>query len=327
MVNELALLVGDIGGTHARFALAEADAAGSPLICHERKMVCADFSNIEHAIEGYLGLTKHAGMPRCASLAVAGPVTGGAVEFTNSGWTVSADRISERLSIKRTLLINDLEAVVLAWPHLAREDIEELFPSVDRESHGDTSVVIGIGTGFGMSLMPHGESSDVISTEAGHTSFAPSNPFEYEILSRLTKRLGRVSVERLVSGRGLADLYSTILEIEGRQARDFSSSEIANLAKTGFNRIAKLSVRMFCEILGSVAGDCALVTGSRRGVYLRGHLVEAIAPILRRGKFRERFEDKGRMRDYLKAIPTRLIVHPEPALLGAAAYASSSMCP
>ena len=325
MVKELDLLVGDIGGTHARFALAEGDAPGRPRIHHARKLVCADFSDIEQAIGRYLALTNGVGTPRYASLAVAGPVSQDAVEFTNSGWTVSAERISERLCIERTMLINDLEAVVRAWPHLAPQDMQEVFPSEVREARGSTSVVIGIGTGFGMSLIPHGASTGVIPTEAGHTSFAPSNPFEYEILSRFTKRLGRVSVERLVSGTGLADLYRTINEIEGRRVRDSNSAEIAKMAKTGFNRIAKLSVRMFCEILGSVAGDCALVTGSRGGVYLRGHLVEAIAPLLQRGKFRERFEDKGRMRPYLEAIPTYLIVHPEPALLGAAAFASTSM--
>ena len=318
------LLVGDIGGTHARFALAESDHSGAPIILNERKLVCADYASVEDAIEGYLGITNGNGRPRQACLAVAGPVTNDSVEFTNSGWTLSAEHIRKQLSLERTLLVNDLEAVVRAWPYLKPEDIEDLFPSPNWQAHAGTGVVIGIGTGFGMSLMPHGEPGRVIATEAGHTSFAPSNPFEQEISRAFSKRLGRVSVERLISGRGMADLYQTIADIEGRNVNKCSSSEILRNANRGLDRISKLTVRMFCEILGSVVGDCALVAGARGGVYLRGHLVDAIAPILKAGKFRERFEDKGRMKPYLQAIPTRLIVHPEPALLGAAALATHS---
>ena len=316
------MLVGDIGGTHARFALAEIDGGGHPHVREERKLVCAEFGSVEDAMRRYL--VENAGSMRlqCASLAVAGPVTDQGVEFTNSGWRISADRICAELDFERALLINDLEAVVRAWPHLAESDIEDLFESPAWNAHGSASVVIGIGTGFGMSLIPNGDPAQVIPTEAGHASFAPSNPWEYEVLQVFWKRLGRVSVERLVSGRGLADLYQTIAEIEGRRVQQRSANDIAKRAAKGWDRVAKLSVRMFCELLGSVAGDCALVTGARGGVYLRGALVDSIAPILRRSKFRERFEDKGRMRPYLQAVPTRLIVHPEPALLGAAVYAT-----
>lgn len=315
------LLVGDIGGTHARFALAEWNGVGTPIIHDEQKFVCAEFAGVEEAMERYLGQAKASFARTCVSLAVAGPVTHQAVSFTNSGWNVSAERICEQLHFERAVLLNDLEAVVRAWPHLRRGDLEDLLHSPNWEAHNDTFVVIGIGTGFGMSLVPHGEPARVIPTEAGHTSFAPSNPWEYEVLQVFWKRLGRVSVERLVSGRGLADLYQTISDIEGRKPKQLSASEIAESANRGWDRIAKLTVRMFCELLGSVAGDCALVTGARGGVFLRGHLVESISPILKKGKFRERFEDKGRMRSFLQAVPTRLIVHPEPALLGAAAYA------
>ena len=316
------LLVGDIGGTHARFALAEFDGKGAPVIHDERKLVCAEFNSVEEALDQYLGERAGKARIRCASLAVAGPVTSGSVEFTNSGWHVSATRIRAELDLERAMLINDLEAVVRAWPHLQDSDIEDLFASPVRTPHGKTSVVIGIGTGFGMSVIPNGDPTQVISTEAGHTSFAPSTPWENEVLQVFWKRLGRVSVERLVSGRGLADLYQTIAEIEGRTVEERSASDIARRAGKGWDRIAKLSVRMFCELLGSVAGDCALVTGARAGVHLRGALVDSIAPILKRGRFRTRFEDKGRMRAYLEAVPTHLIVHPEPALLGAAAYAT-----
>lgn len=314
------LLVGDIGGTHARFALAEPDGTGAPIIHDEQKFVCAEFASVEEAMERYLDQARANFARKCASLAVAGPVTRQSVSFTNSGWKVSAKRICEQLRFERAVLLNDLEAVVRAWPHLGPSDLEDLFPSPQWDTHNENRVVIGIGTGFGMSLVPHGDTGKVIPTEAGHTSFAPSNPWEYEILQVFWKRWGRVSVERLVSGRGLADLYQTISDIEGRKPKQLSASEIADLANRGWDRIAKLTVRMFCELLGSVAGDCALVTGARGGVFLRGHLVESISPILKRGKFRERFEDKGRMRPYLEAVPTRLIVHPEPALLGAAAY-------
>ncbi len=316
------LLVGDIGGTHARFALAESDATGSPIIHDEQKFVCSEFAGVEEAMERYLDQAQASIARECVSLAVAGPVAHQRVSFTNSGWNVSAERICELLHFERAVLLNDLEAVVRAWPHLQSEDIEDLFQSPTWAAHNDTFVVIGIGTGFGMSLVPHGEPAKVIPTEAGHTSFSPSNPWEYEVLQVFWKRLGRVSVERLVSGRGLADLYQTISDIEGRTPKKLTASEIAETANRGWDRVAKLAVRMFCELLGSVAGDCALVTGARGGVFLRGHLVESISPILKRGKFRERFEDKGRMRSFLEAVPTRLIVHPEPALLGAAAYAN-----
>ena len=315
------LLVGDIGGTHARFAFATAGDDGAPIIEEERKLVCADYASVEEAINGYFRLANGDGRPKQASIAVAGPVTDESVEFTNSGWKVSARRICEEISLDRTLLVNDLEAVSLAWPFLRSGDIEDVFPSAGWRTSKDTLAVIGIGTGFGMSVMPGGDPGRVISTEAGHTSFAPSNPFEQEVSQAFFKRFGRVSVERLISGRGLADLHQTIAEIEGRRVAPRSSSQVVAMAGRGFDRLSKLSVRMFCEILGSVAGDCALVAGARGGVYLRGHLVQAIANSLRSSRFRERFEDKGRMRSYLQAIPTRLIVHPEPALLGAAAIA------
>lgn len=315
------ILVGDIGGTHARFALAELESRGGPIIHDEQKFVCAQFASAEEAMERYLDQAQANFARKCVSLAVAGPVTHQSVSFPNSGWNVSANSICEQLHFERAVLLNDLEAVVRAWPHLGQEDLEDLFPNQVWAPHNETFVVIGIGTGFGMSLVPHGDPARVIPTEAGHTSFAPSNPWEYQVLQVFWKRLGRVSVERLVSGKGLSDLYQTISDIEGRKPKQLSAREIAEFANRGLDRIAKLTVRMFCEILGSVAGDCALVTGARGGVCLRGHLVESISPILKRGKFRERFEDKGRMRPFLEAVPTRLIVHPEPALLGAAAYA------
>ena len=283
--------------------------------------MCAEFGSIEEALDGYFGDLEKPAPLRQASLAVAGPVTNGCVEFTNSGWRVSAEHIRKTLGLERVALINDLEAVVRAWPYLAESDIEDVCASPKWNGHGKTSVVIGIGTGFGMSVVPNGNPTQVIATEAGHASFAPSTPWENEVLQTYWRRLGRVSVERLVSGRGLADLYQIIAQIENRQVRAQSASDIANRAGRGLDRIAKLSVRMFCELLGSVAGDCALVTGARAGVYLRGALVDRIAPTLKRSKFRERFEEKGRMRAYLQAVPTRRIVHPEPALLGAAAYA------
>lgn len=310
-------LIGDVGGTNARFALADLADPARPEIRALDHLPSADYDSLEAAIAAYLKKTGTA-PPPVAVLAVAGPVSDGEVALTNLSWKTS-ERALAKLGFKRAHLVNDFRALAAAADSLGDGDLELIGPDLAREADA-TIAIVGAGTGFGSSALVKGHSKSIaLAGEGGHIGFSPEDDTEIEILKILSKRFGRVSIERIVSGPGLVNLYEALCEIEGTKPEFSEPPQILDAADK--SKIAHAAVERFCAIFGAAAGDIALAFGARGGVLLAGGLSEATVKFLKAGAFRARFENKGRLAHLVRAIPTHLIRHEEAALLGCAKLA------
>ena len=310
-------LVGDVGGTHARFAIAETHGRRTR-IRHAAVLAAADYPTGEAALEAYLKGLKGK-RPHLAVVAAAGPILNGKVSFTNNdGWGFSEKRVAKKCGFSDVRLINDFTAQALAIDRLAARDTRLIGPDLKGRSQA-TAVIMGPGTGFGAAaLVRDGRGRAVATGEGGHAAFAPEDEVEIEILRRLTKRFGEVSIERVLSGPGLFNLYQALAEMAGKPAPLTAPDQVTHAGLAG-EGLAREALARFCAILGSVAGNLALAMGAQGGVYISGGIAPDIFDFLKASDFRRRFEAKDRMADYLRAIPTRVVVQPYAALIGAAA--------
>jgi glucokinase len=306
------VLVGDVGGTHSRFAIV--DVSAEPFRIESQFVLDSDFPTFADAVRA--GLDRAGSRPDSASIAVAGPVTNGAVSFTNRGWTASEDDL-KKLGFQNALLINDFVALAFAADNLPAHELRTIGPELEGLSDEPISIV-GAGTGFGVSCLARfrGRAAPIAS-EGGHIGFAPSNAREADIQRVLLSRFGRVSVERILSGPGIENLYGALCEIEGIRAGKLDAPAIQKMAEQG-DRVAGETIAIFCSVFGAVAGDFALAHGARGGVFLAGGVAQKLVKYLDESAFRAQFENKGRLSHYVMPIPTRLILTEDAAFLGAA---------
>ncbi len=309
-------LVADVGGTNARFALVEAG-EGPPVLRQPHALCNADFASLQHAAQHYLSI---AGVrPRRAAIAVASPVGQDEIRLTNRAWSFSRSGLCAGLGLDALEIVNDFGAVARAVPALQDGDRVHLHGPADALHRGPVSV-LGPGTGLGVGLLVGSEREGwrVVETEGGHGSFAPLDAEEEHLARWLTARYGRASNERLLCGEGLACIDAVLRdEPPGREAVLRAPAEIVALALDGHDVAARRALARFCAVLGSVAGDIALVHGARC-VTLAGGMLPRFLPFLRSSAFRERFLDKGRFAVYLEALAIQVVTHPYPGLLGAA---------
>lgn len=322
--NAAPVLLADIGGTHARFALAD-PAAPRPLLEHTVAAFPVDrFPSLAEAARHYL---DGAGVvARSAVMAVAGPVRDGEARMTNHPWVVSAARLGDALDLAEVDLVNDFVAQAMAVRQLGPSDLAPVggpaVHPVAASTDGMTAVVVGAGTGLGVGvLVLQGGRWLALATEAGHASFAPGTPREIAILERLSRDFGRVSNERLASGAGLVNLHRALGAIAGEDPGNPRPEDVTAGAAAGEPRCQE-AVDAFCAVFGAIAGDLVLAYGAWDGAYLSGGLVPPLLPALRRSGFRQRFEGKGRYAPAMAAVPTCAVLHPQPGLLGAAVLAA-----
>lgn len=310
-------LVGDIGGTNARFALARLGGA-RPVLDHVAYLAVANYATAQEGIAHYLSGLPMASRPADAVLAVAGPVVRGIADLTNaSGWHLDEARLAALLGLQRVQLINDFEALSLSVPALQTQDLMPIGGHALIDAKRTVSLLgPGTGTGVGARVVYHGQAS-VLVCEGGHIAFAPGDEIEIEILRVLMQRFGRVSVERLLCGQGLVNLHQALAVIEAREVHDVSAADITGAALTG-DRLARATLDRFFAILGAVAGDVALAHGAVGGVLLAGGILPRVADLLQASPFRARFENKGRLSKLNRAIATNLLMAQDVALLGAA---------
>ncbi|HEY9234630.1 MULTISPECIES: glucokinase [Phenylobacterium] len=307
-------LVGDIGGTNARLAVV--DSAGR--IRNPKTYPAEEYGSLTEVIAEYLETTVGRQRLYSAVLAVAGPVVDGEIEFTNLDWRVSEAELIGAFEFQAVRLVNDFAAQAMAAPVLDADDLRPI-GDVSRGADSAPMLVLGAGTGFGVAILARTDRGDVaIPSEGGHAGFAPYDQVEAAIWEGLRKTHGRVSIERLLSGPGLYALYRGLAEVRGVAADLKDEKEVMAAGQQGGDLLAEETLERFCEILGSAAGDIALTTGARGGVYVAGGIAPRLADRLASGGFRRRFEDKGRLSDFMHDIPTYLIVHPYAALVGAA---------
>lgn len=308
----------DIGGTHARFALAELEAGRVVFLGDAVTMPTAEHASFQTAWEAF---GAHIGqpLPKSVAIAIAAPVVGDIIKFTNNPWIIRPALIGEKLGVDSWVLVNDFEAVGHAVAQATPDHFVHLCgPDVALPSVGTISIV-GPGTGLGVAHIWRGDGGyHVVATEGGHIDFAPLDGLEDAVLTRLRKRYRRVSVERVVSGPGLIDIYETLAGIEGRPVVPMDDKALWQLGTSGEDSLAAAAVDRFCLSLGSIAGDIALAQGGK-AVVIAGGLGLRIRDTLLRSGFAERFRAKGRFESLMSSLPVKLITHPQPGLFGAAA--------
>lgn len=311
------MLVGDVGGTHARFAVVDV-AAPTPWRLEYRSDLAMDFPSFELALQRYLEHSGLGQMPAAATIAVAGPITDGRVRFTNRDWVVSEDSLRQ-MGCRAPLLINDFIALAFSIETLQGADLRAIGPVLPGMPQQPITI-LGAGTGFGVSCLARYRDRIVpVATEGGHIGFAPADAQEFAVLGQLMKRFGRVSVERLLSGPGLENIHQALEQIAGRAPSSMTAAQIAEQAQSATGEgTCREALTVFCNVYGAVAGDFALAHGARGGVYIAGGIALKIEGFLRQSAFRKRFEDKGRLSGYVQAIPTVLVANDEAALLGSA---------
>ncbi|MBB1086983.1 glucokinase [Lysobacter sp. SG-8] len=314
-------LLADIGGTNARFALASPDAAHPDIMAGSMRIhPVAGFASLAEAASHYLA--EMDAMPRRGVFAVAGPIEDGEARITNHPWTISATDMRDALGLDEVELVNDFTAQAMAVTALATGDTVSLGGAAwgGLEAGGDhTYAVLGAGTGLGVGgLLRRDGRYHPLQTEGGHSSFAPCNDEEIEVLRYLAGAFPRVSNERLLSGSGLVNLHRALSHVHGRAPEVLEPRDITARAAAG-DPACLHSIEVFCAIFGAVAGDLALTLGAWDGVFLTGGLVPRLMPWLPGSAFRSRFEEKGRLAPALSRVPAIAVVHHQPGLLGAAA--------
>lgn len=306
------IVVGDVGGTHARFAIAELG-EGRPLIGPMKKYRVRELPGLAEAWAKFAAETGEP-LPRAAALAVAAPIEGEVLRFMNSEWRIPRLSLAADLGLERLTLLNDFGAVAHAVSILGPDELSPLAGPETLPEEGIVSV-IGPGTGLGVAILVRRNGrADVIETEAAHIGFSPLDPEEEELADAIVARYGRASVERVVSGPGLIDIHRFL---GGGDWDPLKAGDLWNAAVEGENEIAVRALDILVRCFGAAAGDLSLAHGAM-GVVITGGLANRIAPLLRAPPFEARFTAKGRYRERMQRVPVMLATEAEPGLLGAA---------
>ncbi|MYN13418.1 glucokinase [Pusillimonas sp. TS35] len=309
-------LIADIGGTHARFALC----TGVNDIHAVQVMESRAHPTLEAAIRQYLSDAGNPSVQR-AAIGIANPVLDDHVKMTNGPWAFSIEQMRMALGLAQLHVLNDFAALAMALPYLPADELEQVGGGPG--ARGAPLGLLGPGTGLGVSAlipMPRGNWLP-LATEGGHARFAPADDTEEMIWRHAVERFGgHVSQERLISGSGLRFIYECLCEDHGAVRQPYTPSQISEHAIAGGAPICRQALDTFCAMLGSAASDLAVTLGARGGVYIGGGIIKKLGSYFAASPFRARFEDKGRFRHYVAAIPVYVIRSQQPALTGAAAW-------
>ncbi len=313
MKKDTPSLIADIGGTNARFALVDSPEA---LPYEPKTLPCADYATLADAAEAYLNQVGGP-QPKTAVISIATPVTGDRLHMTNHVWTPSIRQTRESLGLTSLRIINDYTALALSLPHLTDDDYQQV--GGEQSPQGQIMAVLGPGTGLGVSgVIQVGKHWAPLQGEGGHVSYGPIDKQEAGIIEIIRKKYDHVSAERLVSGPGLSLLYQSIAEFHSFRVQALEPRDITAMAIEGKSPAAVEAVAMFCAILGTVAGNLALTLGARAGIFIGGGIIPQLGEYFHKSPFRTRFENHGRLGQYLEKIPTYVIRSKYPTLCGAA---------
>jgi glucokinase len=311
--SENIMLVADIGGTNARFAL-HSDDDFTPRNIINLKVDA--YPTIDDAIFDYLAQTGLSAVPQEVCLAMACPVSHDQIGLTNNAWSFSKSALRDHLNVSRLEVINDYSALAYAIPHLKADELHEV--GQGKALSGHPLALLGPGTGLGVGGLVAFEAQPVaLVTEGGHVEFAPTNELEMDILRFLWRTHEHVSVERLLSGMGLINLHQALAAIRDVKVEKLEPAQISQAALEENDPLAKEVLNVFCAILGSVAGNVALTLGALGGVYITGGIIPRMLDFFVESEFRKRFEAKGRFASYMAVIPTYVVTAQQPGLIGA----------
>ncbi len=320
------VLIADIGGTNARFALATDDDRHFELA---QTLECTDFLSVDLAIDTYLHSHKIKQV-RALSLAVAGPVVDESVSFPNSHWQIDCESLRKRYNTPNAWLLNDWEAIAYSLVNISAVDVVELGTAKGYyldETQNFTFGALGPGSGLGVAGLCRNDGKlHPLVTEGGHVGFAPESTLQGKVLNYLrTKFATRISRERLLSGPGLVNIHEALCAIHGQENPGLIAADIAVAGIARSDPTCTETMDLFFEILGQVAGDVALDMGALDGVFIGGGIAQRYPKQLAASAFRAGFENKGRHRGLMEKIPTYLITHKNPGLIGASVYANERL--
>jgi glucokinase len=313
-------LVADIGGTHARFGLVpESSLSGGNVVMEKMaKFRCAHYTSLGEVIETYLDSIGRPELSR-GSIAIAAPVWNDTVRMTNLNWGFSIKELGASLGLQCFEVINDASAGVLATTRLASHELQSLRDGLAHATAPRVNLVPGTGFGIGAARLL-GQSWFPVQGEGGHIGLAAKDDEEYAALKVLGGKYGRVTPENVLSGPGMLNLYKALAVVRGLEAAEIEPSEMTRLALDEDDRLASDALTMYCNLLGGLAGDYALVFGAHGGVFLSGSLLQRLGSRITQSDFAQRFADKGKVSDEVSGIPVYLVKCDHPGLLGAAAW-------
>ncbi|MBT7374309.1 MAG: glucokinase [Porticoccaceae bacterium] len=312
-------LVADIGGTNARFSAIPDD--GSLESNYEFHHSVEEYPKFSDLIGGLLAEIAEATgwdhAPTNVCLAVACPADRVNISFTNSHWQFNKAELKNLLGCENLWVINDFEAVAHGITELDDHDLVKLGggEALDNKPIG----ILGAGTGLGVAgLVRHAHGYHVIDTEGGHADFAPLDEVQHAVVERLRVIFGRVCLERILSGKGILNVYTALCSIQGAQAKFDDPAQIVTAAQAGSDEKAEQTLNIFCDAMGAAAGNLALTFGAQGGIYIAGGVIPRFQDFFISSSFRSKFEDKGRFAEYMKPIPVYLVTRSNLGLLGAA---------
>jgi glucokinase len=312
-------LIADLGSTFVRFALEVAPREYAQIA----SLRLADYPDFHASVDAYL---KSIGSPvvHHAAMAVANPVDGDMIRMTNYHWQFSIEEERQRLNLRTLVVVNDFTALAMTVPNLRSEEVRKVGGGEARE--GSVLGVIGAGSGLGVSgVIPAEHGWIALGTEGGHTSFSPRNEREIAILEFAWGEFSHVSFERLLSGRGIELMYSALAKRNGKNVEALPAQEITQRALAAGDSVAVETLNTFCEILGTASANLAVTLGARAGIYVGGAIVPRLGEFFDKSSFRQRFEDKGRFSDYLRAVPTFVINAEQATFRGASAVLDAQL--
>jgi glucokinase len=315
----------DIGGTHVRFAIAEVANGNVASLGEAITLKTGDYANLQRA---WLAFGERAGraLPKAVAISFAGPVHGEVLKLTNNPWVIHPARASAVLGVDTATLINDFAAVGHTVAHIGADQLQFVCgPNVPLPEKGTISIV-GPGTGLGVAHVLRTKSGYYVNeTEGGHIDFPSLDALEDHVAAAVREKFRRVSAERIVSGPGLRNIYEALCRSEGKAARPYRDDELWEAALAGTDSMAVAALERFCLSLGAVAGDITLAQGGS-ALVIAGGVGLRIADMLGRSGFQYRFTAKGRFEAFMAAIPVKVLIHPQPGLLGAAAAYAQEHC-
>ena len=274
-----------------------------------------DYPQFTDALAAFLVRHRRSGIVARAVLAAAGPVEEGRCRLTNSSWVIDASELRRAFNWTQVRIVNDFHAIAWSLPHLVPSDLFAI--GNGKAVPTAPAVVLGPGTGLGLAcLSPRPDGEIVISTEGGHATLPGTYPRDDAVIDHLRTRFGHVSAERVLSGARFVNLYQAIGSIDHLPTTGRSAADVTTAALDGSCQICREALDLFCAMLGTFVGNAALTFAARGGVYIAGGIAPRIIKHLSGSQFRTRFEAKGRFQPHLAAVPTWVIIHPEPTFVG-----------
>ena len=307
-------LIADVGGTNIRLALVDLNTGN---ISHIKKYLCADYPEITDVIQLYLAPVEQNVSDAC--IAIACPTDEDLIQMTNHAWSFSKSEVKELLGFERFDVINDYTAISLSIPALKEE--QKIKIGGGQAEQGKPIAVYGPGTGLGVAhLINHCDTWISLPGEGGHVSFAPQNLQETHVLTHLQAKYGHVSVERILSGPGLVNLYQAIAQYQGVSPQPYEAPDITANALEKKCTICQETLSQFCRIMGSFGGNLALTMSTYGGVYIAGGIIPRFIEYFSKSEFRTQFEAKGRFNHLIQRVPVYVITEEQPGLLGASVH-------